>query len=107
VRDVKLVNVSLLAKWRWRILDDNPALWKDILEDKYGPKVSLRSRLEGEVWPSQASTWWKNLMGVEEFQGVRWFNKELIRKVGDVFTFLDRIHFFFSSCSRWEGGCVL
>jgi len=83
VRDIKLVNISLLAKWKWRLLDDNPMLWKEVLEDKYGPKVSLRSRLVGEVWPSHASRWWKNLMGVEEFQGVRWFNDELIRKVGD------------------------
>jgi hypothetical protein len=49
VRDIKLDNISLLAKWKWRLLDEEPALWKEVLEDKYGPSVSLRSRLRGEV----------------------------------------------------------
>lgn len=81
VRDIKLVNISLLAKWKWRLLDDDPALWKEVLEEKYGPLVSLRSRLMGEVWPSYSSRWWKDLMGLED-QGVWWFRNELVRKVG-------------------------
>lgn len=37
VRDIKLVNISLLAKWKWRLIDDKPVLGKEVLEDKYGP----------------------------------------------------------------------
>jgi hypothetical protein len=69
VRDIKLVNISLLAKWKWRLIDDVPTLWKEVLEDKYGPCVSLRSRLVGETWPSYASRWWKDLMGLEDQGG--------------------------------------
>jgi hypothetical protein len=69
VRDIKLVNISLLAKWKWRLINDVPTLWKVVLEDKYGPRVSLRSRLVGEVWPSYASRWWKDLMGLEDQGG--------------------------------------
>jgi hypothetical protein len=29
VRDVIVLNVSLLAKWRWRLLDGEVTLWKD------------------------------------------------------------------------------
>jgi hypothetical protein len=29
VRDVRVLNVSLLAKWRWRLLDGEVTLWKD------------------------------------------------------------------------------
>ncbi|XP_024642219.1 uncharacterized protein [Medicago truncatula] len=64
-----------------RLLDDDLALWKEVLEEKYGPLVSLRSRLMGEVWPSYSSRWWKYLMGLED-QGVWWFRNELVRKVG-------------------------
>jgi len=39
VREVRVVNLSLLAKWRWRLLNSNNALWKDILVERYGPKV--------------------------------------------------------------------
>jgi len=55
VRDLKLANVSLLAKWRWRLLDGERSLWKEVLEDKYGPRVSYKSRVVGETWPWFAS----------------------------------------------------
>lgn len=35
VRDIKLANVSLLAKWRLSLLDVEPTLWKEVLVDKY------------------------------------------------------------------------
>jgi hypothetical protein len=31
VRDVRVVNMSLLAKWRWRLLDNKPGVWKDVI----------------------------------------------------------------------------
>lgn len=73
------VNSSLLAKWKWRLLDDEPVLWKEVLEDIYGPLVSYRSRREGEVWGSHSSRWWKDLMGFEAVGEVRWFSRELER----------------------------
>jgi hypothetical protein len=36
IRDIKLVNLSLLAKWRWRIIQ--------------GERYSLESDVEGEIW---------------------------------------------------------
>lgn len=83
VRDIKLVNLSLLAKWKWRLLEDEPALWREVLDDIYGPSVSFRSRREGEVWGPHSSHWWKDLMGLEEVGDVRWFRRELERGVGD------------------------
>jgi len=35
VRDVRAVNLSLLAKWRWRLLNVENALWKEALVEKY------------------------------------------------------------------------
>jgi hypothetical protein len=46
VRDVRVLNVSLLAKWKWRLLDEKPGLWKDVLV-KYGPNVT--TLVEGAV----------------------------------------------------------
>lgn len=34
VRHVKLVNLSLLPKWRLRLLSKKNALWKNVLEEK-------------------------------------------------------------------------
>ena len=30
------MNVCLPAKWRWRLLEGENALWKDVLEENYG-----------------------------------------------------------------------
>lgn len=53
------MNVSLLAKWRWRLLNGEIALSKDVLEEKYG---HCKEVLLGGVvtpWPRNASVWWK------------------------------------------------
>jgi len=36
IKDVRIMNVCLPAKWRWRLLEGENALWKDVLEEKYG-----------------------------------------------------------------------
>lgn len=36
VRDLRLVNISLLSKWMWIILFDFPSLWVDIIKARYG-----------------------------------------------------------------------
>ncbi|PNY15940.1 ribonuclease H [Trifolium pratense] len=41
VRDIRAVNIiSLLAKWWWRLLEDDNALWKEVLKNKYGETVT-------------------------------------------------------------------
>jgi len=35
VNNVFLCNLSLLAKWKWRLIKDDHALWKIVLVDKY------------------------------------------------------------------------
>ena len=65
------------------MLDGEKALWKDVLEVKYGPCVG--SLLEGinMVWPRHASVWWKELHKLGDFGGVGWFNGEMVRIVGN------------------------
>lgn len=40
VRDVRILNVRLLAKWKWRLLDGEEALWKNVLVEIYGPSIT-------------------------------------------------------------------
>jgi hypothetical protein len=39
VRDVRVVNISLLTKWRWRLLHEDHGVWKEVLKSKYGSGV--------------------------------------------------------------------
>lgn len=68
-----MANISLLAKWKWRLIEDQPSLWKDVIHDKYGPNVGYRSMVAGEVWRRYVFRWWKDLMALEPVGGVRWF----------------------------------
>jgi len=36
VKNVKLFNLSLLAKWKWRLISNDQSLWKRLFMDKYG-----------------------------------------------------------------------
>lgn len=74
VRDVSLSNLSLLAKWKWRLLQGENALWREVLVESYGHKVG--EILEGGVsrWPSNASRWWKDLVSLAKGEKVDWFN---------------------------------
>lgn len=39
VRDIRVVNLSLLAKWRWRMIQGDNSLWMEVLLEKYGPSI--------------------------------------------------------------------
>lgn len=66
VKDVWLMNLSLLAKWRWRLLYGDNAHWKEVLEERYGRKVC--AKLEGgeDFCPTNASKWWKDLVNLDK-----------------------------------------
>ena len=83
VKDIRVMNVSLLVKWRCRLLEGDIALWKDVLKAKYG--YCMGSLLEGGTsgWPRYTSFWWKELVKLGDFGGFNWFNSEVERKVGN------------------------
>lgn len=83
VRDVKLVNLSLLVKWKWRLLNEEQPLWKKVLVDKYGDHVRGLASSEVVRWPRFTSLWWRNLMTLEVGEGGFWFTNRVWRKLGD------------------------
>ncbi|GAU09987.1 hypothetical protein TSUD_393040 [Trifolium subterraneum] len=80
LRDLRLVNSSLLAKWRWKLLTYEPDVWKDIVIARYGRDV-IGKRILGEVdVPRVASMWWKDLCQLDG--EASWFSSALGKKVG-------------------------
>ena len=49
VRDIRLVNLSLLAKRRWRLLQNEEGLWKEVLVEKNQQFIQIDSKLNGEL----------------------------------------------------------
>jgi hypothetical protein len=84
VKNIKVVNASLLTKWRWKLLKEEPALWKDVLIARYGGRVVSRVSLNGIVGVRPASAWWKDICLIEEFiVSKNWLEEVVERRVGN------------------------
>jgi hypothetical protein len=80
VRDLRRVNISLLAKGRWRLLS-NEGGWKSILAAKYGNNI-IGSMVSANVEDvREASIWWKAIRRIDGEVG--WFNDTFRKKVGN------------------------
>lgn len=75
-----MVNLSLLVKWKWRLINGGNALWKEVLVEKYGTSCVGLVVEEDYVWLVHTSRWWRDMVGLDESN---WFNSELSRKVGN------------------------
>jgi hypothetical protein len=83
VRDIRAVNISLLTKWRWKLLDNSQAVWKEVLVSKYGANVVGRLELGDNVKPWYSSLWWKDVCSIGENLGINWFSQNVSKKVGN------------------------
>jgi len=85
VRDLRLVNLALFGKWRWRILAEGDGLWRSILSGRYGSAAKacyfgMRPRS-----PKSPLPWWKgaSLLGSKSDFSSDWFAEGLSRVVRD------------------------
>jgi hypothetical protein len=79
IRDLRLVNLSLLAKWRWKLLTNGDEVWKNVIVAKYGVLSLGNVRVDATVRGSLSSTWWKDLCRLDN--GVGWLNQVTRKKV--------------------------
>ncbi|PNX97043.1 ribonuclease H [Trifolium pratense] len=82
VKDLPIMNISLLTKWKWRLLSEGNSIWKDVLRDRYGGGESGVCWMSRVLPPRKASPWWNDLMtvglvdGSDRLQGI--FSKSLV-----------------------------
>ncbi|GLT87533.1 hypothetical protein SLE2022_056120 [Rubroshorea leprosula] len=83
VRELQKFNIALLGRWRWRLLEEKVALWKQILEVKY--RMDRRKAWEGSKWEGSCSTWWRNLWELDSVMGVKegWFQERVVKKIDE------------------------
>jgi hypothetical protein len=83
VRDVRVVNISLLAKWRWRLLTNDFAVWKEVIKGKYGDSAVGRTVIVEECIPWYASLWWKDVCSIGTNLNNNWFAQNVVKKLGN------------------------
>jgi hypothetical protein len=89
VKNLRLVNVSLLMKWRWRLLTSHDSLWSLVLKAKYGVGIGFSPDLLPCGNVGLASIWWKDLCNLSILNGGNggnendWCSEIVIKKVGN------------------------
>jgi hypothetical protein len=86
IKNLRLVNVSLLMKWRWRLLTTHESLWSSVLKAKYGICVGFSPELFPCGNIGSASLWWKDLCKLGILNGGNggdWCSEIMIKKVGN------------------------
>jgi hypothetical protein len=86
IRNLRLVNISLLAKWRWRLLSAPNEVWAQTLIAKYGKEGGLSSDLRRLENRKFASLWWKDICRLGEVNRadrVDWCRAVMIKKLGN------------------------
>ncbi|KAK2420573.1 hypothetical protein QL285_031284 [Trifolium repens] len=81
IRDLRLVNISLLTKWRWKLLSCERALWKDVVIAKYGPDIIGVGSLGSTQIHRDASTWWRDICSLDKNNN--WFVEVVEKCVGN------------------------
>jgi hypothetical protein len=61
IRNLRLVNISLLAKWRWRLLTSPDSIWASLLRVKYGLEGGASSDMVDLASAKFASLWWQDI----------------------------------------------
>jgi hypothetical protein len=85
VRDIKAVNLSLLMKWRWRLLNnDDVGLWKEVLVAKYGNHITQNAAWSFGSNSYLASPWWRDICDLEGcVDSKNWVVESVSRCLGD------------------------
>ncbi|MCH85694.1 LINE-1 reverse transcriptase like [Trifolium medium] len=81
IRDLRITNISLLAKWRWKLLQPEPEFWKDIVVAKYGEHVVGTSNLGEDHISRVGSAWWRSVCLLDNDS--HWFDQGVAKVLGN------------------------
>jgi len=79
IRDIEKFNISLLARWVWRIGEEGQGLWKKVNVSKYsiGGKICVDCRNRYDSW------WWTDVCKIcGEGKPENWFDKAIQWRIG-------------------------
>jgi hypothetical protein len=83
VRDIRAVNISLLTKWRWRLLNNDNSLWKEVIRGKYGDGALGKVVMGDDCKPWYSSSWWRDICSIGINQDQDWFSQHVVKLMGN------------------------
>jgi hypothetical protein len=83
VKNLELFNLSLLSKWKWRLLSDEEASWTDLLRFRYGhfPTLLLGGATSNNR--NKESIWWTDIIDTGKGLAEDWFRSNVGCNVGN------------------------
>ncbi|XP_058733018.1 uncharacterized mitochondrial protein AtMg00310-like [Vicia villosa] len=85
VKDVGVLNLALLRKWKWRILNETNTFWLKLLSSRYG-NVKVKVQVgDSSMSTSKDSICWRDLILSSNIEEVdqNCFNRGFLCKVKD------------------------
>lgn len=64
IKNIKVLNISLLLKWKWRIIHDKEAVWYGLLKHYYRHAGLELMNGGGRIGCRKDSIWWRNLLSL-------------------------------------------
>jgi hypothetical protein len=86
IKNPRLVNIALLTKWRWQLLNSHDLLWTTVLKAKYGCCIGYSPELLKWRNVKFASLWWKDLCSLGRMRSSDesdWCGEIMSKKLGD------------------------
>ncbi|MCI16398.1 ribonuclease H protein [Trifolium medium] len=77
------MHISLLAKWRWRLISEKEPFWKGIIQAKYGRGRDLGEWVFREAPRASDSLWWKDLLKIGLVACFDWLHQIFFKKIGN------------------------
>jgi hypothetical protein len=75
-----LINLSLLEKWRWKLLSNDRDVWKDVIFARYGFDYDNVGILGSLLASRVASSWWRDICDLDK--NSNWFREAVENRIG-------------------------
>jgi hypothetical protein len=83
VKDLRIMNISLLTKWKWRLFSEEQSIWKNVLINRYGDGVRGFGWMSRTLSSNVASIWWNDLVKIGVVEGEDRLNGIFYKKIGN------------------------
>ncbi|XP_058755190.1 uncharacterized protein LOC131628373 [Vicia villosa] len=70
VKNFEIMNVALIRKWKWRMLVEKEAVWRDILEARYGNLMLKVLVGDNSVVEKKDSIWWRDIITSDNYENL-------------------------------------